>query len=251
MPLLPVTATGLMTDAFGVLNVFQPGASIPPADAQSALRVLNRLIGQWALQGLTIPAVTQVSVTLVSGKGGPSNPYTIGPTGNIATARPPSQAHVLAAALVSAVTIPATPTSEIPLALYTDQAYLAISVKELAGAQPSGLWYNPTWPLGTIQLWPVPTSTATLPTIVLSLQQPLATFATLTQSYDLPDGMEDAIVTNYALKLATPWGATPPPEIVVAANESLRILKRANLKMTDLGNDFAGGGLYDIQLGNG
>ena len=247
MALLPVTATGLLADAFGVLNVFQPGASIPPADAQSGLRILNRLVGQWALQGLTIPAVTRIPVPLVAGKGSPANPYTIGPSGNINTTRPPTQAHVLAATLV----YPTTPaTTEIPLAIYTDQAYTRIATKALASTQPAGVWYNPTWPLGTLQLWPVPDNAVN--SLLLYLQQPLATFASLTQSYDLPDGMEDAIVTNLALKLATPWGATPPPEIVVAANESLRILKRANLKMVTLGNDLTWHrGYYDIQLGNG
>jgi hypothetical protein len=245
---ISVSGLSLVTAAFELLQVFQPGASIDNAEAESARGILNRMLGQWAIQSFTIPAVARFTAALVVAKGGPSNPYTIGIGADLNTQRPPTQSHVLGAGLLLNAT---TPVVELPRAVYTDDQYRGVAVKELASSLFTGVWYNPTYVTGgygTVQLYPVPNTAAN--SLVLYLQQALSTFPNLTSTYALPDGYEDAIVTNLARRLAKPWGATLDPDLIDQANTSLRIVKRGNMKLCDLPNYFStGSGWYDIQTG--
>jgi len=244
-----MSATGLsiVTAAFEALQVYQPGDAITNADAQSALGIVNRMLGQWALQSLTIPAVARVVTPLVSGKGGLTSPYTIGIGGNINTARPASQAHVVNAALLLNTPVPAV---EVQVRILTDQQYQGLPIKEMASGQFDRVYYNPTFVtggFGTIHLWPVPDNSVN--SLVLYLQQALAAFADLTTVYQLPEGMEETLVSNLARKLAKPFGAVADAELVDAAATSLRVFKRSNFKMADLSNYFRTGGQYDIDSG--
>ena len=245
---MSVTALSIVTDAFETLQVFQPGDSLPAADADSGFRTFNQMLGGLSQQGLTMPAVARVVTPLVAGKGGPSSPYTIGTGANISTQRPASQAHVLGAGLLLNTPVPAV---ELPRTVITDDAYQRIPTKELAGSLFSWVWYNPTFVtagFGTIQLYPVPDNTTN--SLVLYLQQALAAFADLTTTYELPDGYEQMLVCNLARALAKPYGVPVDADLTNDATETLRLIKRANFKMVDLPNDFTGRrGGYDITTG--
>lgn len=244
-----VTGLSVVTAAFEVLAIYQPGDPVDGGQAESARGFLNRMLGSWAQQSLTIPAITRSVTVLTAAKGGPSNPYTIGTGANISVARPPNQESVLGATFYLTSV---TPVNEIPLDLVTDGAYASLTTKELPGTQPSLLWYNPTFTTsgwGSIQLYPVPDNA--LNSLVLYLKLPLAAFADLTTTYYLPDGMEDTIVSNLAKRMAGPWGAVIDQELKDQADDSLRVFKRSNLKFSDLPNYFTQGwGWYDIEAGN-
>jgi len=75
---MATTALAIITASFEILNVFMQGESIDAKHSQSALGFLNRMTSGWAQQTLTIPAIARVIFALTAGKGGPSNPYTIG-----------------------------------------------------------------------------------------------------------------------------------------------------------------------------
>lgn len=249
-----ITGLSLITDAFSELNVLLPNEAPSANDAQFGLRALNRMLGQWALQSFTIPAVARVTTPAVVGQGSTANPYTIGIGGTINVPRPPSQAAIVGVGLLLNNS---TPPVEIPRALLTDDAYQGIPVKDLTNSLFTGLYYNPTVPLGTINLWPV-TSVAGN-TLVLYLQQALSAFVDLTTVYSVQDGAEEALYYNLAKRLIVPYGRAGSQvaiDITQMAGSSLMILKRANVKMSDLANDFAygpavpGGHGYDIQTGN-
>lgn len=236
-----------------ILQVFMAAEQVPSAEAQEGLEFLNRMIGSWANQSLTIPAVARVVAPLVAGKGGPSNPYTIGVGGDVNTVRPSSQKNITGVGCLLAP-VASSPAVEIPRALYTDDGYNGIFVKELTNALFTGLWYNPTYTtgFGTVNLWPVPNNT--LNSLVLYVQQPLAQFADLFTLYYVGDGVEQALIDNLVTKLAKPWGATLDADMRLDASLSLMTVKRANVKMTDMPNDLvmrnARGG-YDINTGQG
>ena len=248
---MTVTGLSIVTAIFETLQVFQPGESIPAADAESVRQIVNRMLGLWAQRSLLIPSIAREVFPLVSGKGGPSNPYTIGTGANLSTARPPNQASVVGAGLLLNAT---TPAVEIARTVATDDMYQRIAVKELANSLFTYVYYNPTFAtggFGTIQLWPVPN--AAVNSLVLYLQKPLVAFADLTTSYELQDGYDDAIVTNGARKAAKPFGVPVDADLVNDANLSLRVLTRVNLHMSDLSNDFARDqrGDYNILTGDG
>lgn len=244
------TAIAIETAAFTVLNVFQPGEQIPSDQAESARGFLNRMIGSWAQQRLTIPSVAREVFGTVSGKGGPANPYTIGIGGDLNTARPPNQASVVGAGLVLPQNAPTL--TEIPRAIYTDDDYQAIAEKTLPNGLFTGVYYNPTFTsgFGSINLWPVPDNA--LNSLVLYLEKALTTFATLYTIYNVPDAYEEAMVYNLARRLAKPWGATVDADLGQMATSSLSQIKRTNVKMNDMPNDFSADRRlgYNIQTGN-
>ena len=242
-------ALDVITAAFQNLNVFQQGASIPNAQANDGFLRLNRMLGGWALQPYTIPATASETFPLVAGKGGPSNPYTIGIGGDFNTDRPPSSDYINGVGLLLGGT---TPPVEIQRAIYTDDAYRGIAIKELQNALFTGLYYIPTasGALGLIQLWPVPNTT--LHKIVLYHTSPLVSFANLsTTSYTLPLGYEEALIYNLERRMATPYGRAMPADDLLLANAGMRLIKRTNVSVDDMPNDFARDrrGGYDINVG--
>src|SRR5262245_46390827 len=105
------------------------------------------MIGQWAPQSGTIPAVTREIWPLVSGKGGPSNLYTYGPGGDFNTTKAPTQDSFLGAMLLLGGN-PPTSTVYIPRPLLTDAMWIAIQLPEMQNAQFTSVWYNPTYTAG-------------------------------------------------------------------------------------------------------
>ncbi len=244
-----VVALDLITSAFENLNVFQPGASIPAVDSQGALNRLNRLLGQWAIQSLTIPNVTRDVFALTGGKGGPSNPYSIGPGGDLNTDKPPSAAYITGVSVLLGGTLPAV---EVPRAFYTDDAYNAIAIKDQPSSLFTGLYYNATYTtgFGTVNLWPVPNTN--LNSLVLYHESPLVSFADLFTTYTLPLGYDEALIYNLERRLAGPYGRAMPADDLLMANAGLRLIKRNNVGMSDMPNDFARSrraGWFNIQTG--
>lgn len=248
---MSTTAQTLITDALAILNVYQPGEFIAAADEQLAFRILNRMMSTWAQQRLTIPAIVRQTFPIVAGKGTPANPYTIGLGGNLNVARPPNQSSVAGAGLILNAS---TPPVEIPRAVLTDDDYRAIASKELTNSLLTSVYYNPTFVttgFGAIYLWPVPDNT--LNTLVLYLQQALTSFATLTAIYQIPDSYDEAMLYNLTRRLAKPFGQTVDGDVAQLATNSLSLLKRSNVKMSDMPNDFTcdlSGG-YNILTGTG
>lgn len=250
MPAL--TAQQIITDALADLNIYQTGETIASADAADALRRLNGLIGQWAQSPLTVPAIERFVAPLQSGKGGTTSPYTIGVGGDLATPRPANQASVVGAGLLLNATIPPV---EIRRGLLTDDGWKALRLKDLTSTLFTSVYYRPDTAddLGTIFLWPVPTDLTN--SLVLYLAGMLSTFADLTTSYSLPPGYASALHTNLALELAIPYGRAISADLRAWALKTLATIKRGNVVLSDLANDFAGlggqgrGGRYNIQTG--
>src|SRR5882672_10811936 len=99
---MSVTALDIITATFQNLNVFQQGATVPAPQANDGFKRLNRMISMWATQSTTVPFIERDEFTLVSGKGGPSNPYTIGIGGDFNIPRPTSTKAIKNAGLLLA-----------------------------------------------------------------------------------------------------------------------------------------------------
>lgn len=148
---------------------------------------------------------------------------------------------------------------EIPRAVITDDAYQAIQLKNLSDAQFTTVYYNSTYPFGTIYLWPLPDTAQNQ--LVLYLQNAFTGFADLTTEYDFPDipGYAEAIQYQLNLRLFTPYGVKDPAilePIRDMAAQTFGLIKRANNKPSDLPtdaqiftSDFRGG--YNINAGTG
>lgn len=241
-------ATGLsvITDAFALLTVFAPGETIPNVDAQLGLRLLNNMLGQLAQQKGAVPVNARLTFPLVANQAS----YTIGPGGNFNTARPANAGSLTDAAIYLTAQTPWP--GEIPIAVFTDDGFTGIPFKTMTAAFPTGVYLDTSYTggLASIDVWPVP-NTATY-TLVLYVDQAISAFADLTTTYTFPQGWDEMLTYNLARRLATPYRIALDPSAAQIAANSLRIIKRSNLRMNDMANDFAGdGGVYDIRLGNG
>jgi hypothetical protein len=175
---MSTTASAIIQGAFETIGVLGEGQTLDYAKGADGFRRLNLMIGSWALQPLTIPVIAREVFAITSGKGTPSNPYTIGAGGNLNTARPPTQQSVTGAGLLLNSADP-NPV-EIPLPVITYDMYQANQIKDLSNGQPTQLFYKPTSPLGSIFLYPIPDTT--INSLVLYLAKPLTQFTSLTAS---------------------------------------------------------------------
>lgn len=245
---MATTARTIITGALGLCGVLNGSEAASGDMAQDGLRRLNLMMNSLTVQPLSIPVISREVFDMTSGKGSPTNPYTIGSGGNLNTTRPPK---IVGVGLLQ--NPGAASEVEIPRSIFTNDMYEAIQVKTLTNALFTGLWYKPTNPLGRIYLWPVPDVATN--DLVLYLPQQLSEFTDLTTSYDLPPGTAEALEYNLAERLwAIYWREKPVPSpIAKMARSSLGVMKRSNVIMTDLQQDPAlthtARGGYNIETG--
>jgi hypothetical protein len=248
-----ITGGEIVGDAFGYLNCFLPGESIPAPDGEFARRQLNDLLSEWSQQNSAIPVIGRERFLLVAGQGGPMNPYTIGIGGDFNTERPSNQNSLVSANLILTAS---NPEVRVPLGIYTDQAYDANQLPDLSNSQPTGLYYNPTYQhdLGSIFLWPVPNTSVN--NIELFLQKSIVQFPDLSTEMFVPEGYPKALKYALADLLQTPYGRTLSPAANRIRVASVAAMRRSNDKLSDLGNDayvFTQGRrtTYNIRTGSG
>lgn len=115
-----------------------------------------------------------------------------------------------------------------PLAVTEDRTvYERIMDKTLSVEPPSMLFYDQTWPKGTLYIWPIPPSSWTLR---LSTWKQLSALATIGDTVDLPPGYQAYLEWNLAKWL---WPTYPTDKVLQLINEMARQteadLKRFNL----------------------
>jgi hypothetical protein len=231
------TVADLITGSLQDLGSIAAGETPSAEDAAFGLSRLNSLLEQWATESLTAFKQVRSTWNIVSGDGS----YSVGSGGNVNIARPAAN-HIEAVCYQDTAT---SPTQEYPLEGLTDDAWSRIPQKDLTSETPTCWNYGPTYPLGTLDLWPIPTST-TLQGVIY-VRTAVASFSLVTDSVSLPPGYERALRTNLALEMAPAFQVQPNPLLVRAAQESLAALKRANWVMTDLSTDEFGAGVrYNI-----
>lgn len=232
------SSQAIVTGALQLIGVLAESETPTYAQLQDGHRRLNMMLRGWRLHPRLLLVTEREVFDMTAGKGSLADPYTIGPGGDLDTERP--QAILGAATLLTT----STPTVETFLSVYSGPMYFGVPVKGLSNGLAHGLWYQPTSPLGKLYLYPVP-DTATHD-LVLYLQKPLTTFATLTTSYDLPDGAEEVIEYNLAVRLCAVYSVPVPPDVSQIARSSLGALKRSSYELVDLPSPFGRGGFYDI-----
>jgi len=226
----------IVTAALRELGVKAAGEVVTADEADSGLEELNRLVDQWAGERLLIYRVTRTTWTISA-----TQNYTVGAGGTVNVVRPVYLDHV------NLIDTSTDPDQETPLTPLTDDGWAAITQKAATSTQPTNWYYNPTFPLGTLSLWPIPSS-ATLQGALYAPQQ-TSEFASLDEVISLPPGYRRMLVKNLARDLAPSYGRPVHPELKEEAIESKATVKRNNYRPSDLSFDAAvlgGNGGYDI-----
>lgn len=219
------TALDIITDALTELGVVGAGDTVEPEDAALGLRRLNQVLQTWANSRLTIPALTEISVTLTT-----AQTYLIGPGGATATTRPVK---------VNTAKSRDSNGTEHPVYVINAAQWDDLAVKDVTGGPPLYVWYEATSTNGTAHVYPK----APGYTLVLDCQALLTSFASTSTSFTLPDGYEMALYLTLADALAVSYGKQLPPDTRRRMAGAVSAIKRTNtepllLRVTDEGQEY-------------
>lgn len=181
------TVTQILTRAGQALGYTGRGEVLSAADANDALSAFNAMLDSWSGEGLASFANQSISHTLVIG----TQSYTIGSGGTINTTRPDN---------IIQAWIRDSSSLDFPMKIVPQDEWNDIVMKGNTSQIPQVLFYDSQYPLGTINIFPVPLLAYTLKFNAL-LQQ--STFSSLPMSLSAPPGYERAYILNLALELVS------------------------------------------------
>ena len=216
---MSTTALQIITDALQRLGVYNPTETINSADVATGLSVLNDMLDSWSNESLTTFATTESSGTLVAGQ----QSYPVGPGASFNSLRP--------------LRIPEGPGSarirdsnqnDFDVTVVTQDIWNTIGAKTNTSQIPDTLFYDPQFPLGIINIYPIPSINYTL---FWDSYAQFSGFATQQTAVSLPPGYVMALKTNLAVELHPYYLETDiNPLIMRSASTSKANVKRTNTK---------------------
>lgn len=234
-----MTVRDYLASALRLIGVLAPGESLSPDAYTDALQVFSDMLDAWSTERLTIFSQARTVHPLVAG----TQRYSVGPDGDW------DQAYPLWIDTVSYLTADGL---EQNIDLFTRQQWAAITLKSQAGPLPYGVFYNPTFPLGAADVWPVPDD-ATVQVVLYAPSAALTEVTSLDTAISAPPGWARALRYNLADELYALY-----PDIAVVekvtrgAIDSKAAIKRTNITLDELTLDPAltrGTGRWSIKVG--
>lgn len=233
-----VSAQSLCEGALRKIRAIDPDETPNATELDNCFTEFLRMAKTWASKGLLIWASEEVTHTLTQG----TKEYSIGSGGTIDTSRPIK---------LNPGCYVASSGRDYPLTIIGQGRYKRISEKGSGQSSvPSLIWYNPTYPLGAIFVWPPGGGVLYLQTI-----KPLAEPAAVTNDVVFPDEYQDAIVWNLACRISPEFIGQPTPYQLAMAAYTLEGLRNENLandmlemevEITELNGGYPG---HDIDAG--
>lgn len=205
------TALDVITGALRKIGQYSPGEVLSSEDANDTLDILNGFLDYLSTQHFAVYNNVETVVTLTNGK----SSYTVGTGGDINIERPLRITEAF-----TRITTGISPV-DFDCAVWPLEKYSKISIKNLPGPWPKMVYYNTSYPLAQLYLWPVPNGAAELH---LFSDQVLSNLA-LTDLLNLPRGYFLWLQYELAELLAPEYGVPVPPAV---AKASARI--RAGIK---------------------
>jgi hypothetical protein len=213
------TATDILTASARALGYLGRGEVLTASDANDAVLAFNRMLDSWSTEFLVSFANVTVNFPLVIGQ----QTYTIGASGQINATRPIDiiQAYIRD-----------TNSNDYPINIIPQNQWNNIGTKYITSQIPDTMFYDSQYPLGIINIFPVPLLTYTV-YIDYSINQ--VDMSTLTQVLSLPVGYERAYVFNLALDMMSMGFPCMLDEkglarLTANAMEAKGNIKRANMK---------------------
>lgn len=202
------TALGIIKSAMRKAGVLTKSENPSADEATDGLEMLNDLLASMSNDSMVVYARTLENFTLAGGTAS----YTIGSSGTFNTVRP---IKIITAYVRSG-------TIDYYLDIVNDEQYASIPMKNISSI-PQFLNYTNAYPLGVINLYPVPAAADTL--YILSEKQ-LSEF-TINQTVSLPPGWRRMLIYNLAMELGPEYGQPLTQEIKLIADESKGEIRRA------------------------
>lgn len=209
------TAVDLITLALKDIGALGIGQAISAEDTEDALATLNMMLGQWQGERLSVYHLVDTAIPS-TGK----QTYTIGTGGDFNIQRPVK----INAAYARLNAGSSTPIDYPVTVIDSREDYSHIALKSLQSF-PSWVYYDPAFPLGNLDFYPVPNNTFELHIVT---QEALPQFTAPAQVVNLPPEYMAAIRYNLGLYLAPSYQLDPQRSLVGLAMNSKRVVKRMN-----------------------
>lgn len=223
------TARNIIKKALQKNGVLTKGESPSGDEASDALDNLNALISSWSNDSLLIYTRVSESFPLVSGQ----SSYTIGSGGDFNTTRPLQ--------ILTAFT--RIGNIDYNIDIISDVDFDAITQKTLSSSIPDVMYYNSNAPLGTITIYPVPTTGA----LHIRSEKQLTEFTSLDTVLEFPAGWERALIYNLSLEIASEYGQPVNEAVYQIAMDALNKIKTSiarNKKMDMYAFDGSNNNVY-------
>jgi hypothetical protein len=220
-----MTALDLISSSLRLINVLAINETPESADANNALSVLNMMLDQWNTQKFNLYYFLNELFPITAG----TATYNIGPSATFNTDRPVE--------ITSAFIRDGNPGFNIDrqLEVIPNDKYQALVLKTLMTVYPQYVMYVASYPIGVINLYPVPNISGLY--LGLSQKKKLSSFAALTTTITLPPGYESALRYNLAIELAAEYSSPISPIIGAKAAEYLGNIRRVNHQDLLMAND--------------
>ena len=223
------TALQLVTSSLRKLGAVAAGEALDADEQSDALAALNQILESWNLKGLALFRRENAAYTLVPSQ----QAYSVGSGADFDGPRP----ITLHSAFVTRGGV------DYPLAVLTQANWNDIIQKSTQSDIPEGVYYEPTFPAGTMRFWPVPIEALT---VTLAIDMQLAAVADINDDLAFPPGYERALLYALAVDLAPEYPAvTLSQSVIDTADDALADIKRANNTQQQPATfDFALAGAY-------
>lgn len=212
-------AQNLIERAFILTGIFSFNQPVPATELNYAFDTLNTLLGSWKADGLFDFSTELFEGSTVAGQA----EYTIGVSGDFVAQRPIS----IDGAYIRQNGV------DYPLAQIDQRLYDTIALKSQQSTFPNYFYYNPTYPNGSIHLYPVPN--VSIP-IFFRFGKYVSHFATLEDEVFFPPGYEQSIFYALGSELSIIYG-NPRQDLEAKAKEYIANIKKNNLNILELGMD--------------
>jgi len=179
------TASDILTRSAKALGYLGRTEVLSAADANDSLVCFNALLDSWSNEALMSYVELQRSFPMVAGQ----QQYTIGTGGNINSTRPYD--------VISAY-IRDNNSNDYPMQIFNQDQWDKIGLKTITSQIPDTLFYDSQYPLGVINIFPIPLVNYV---VYFNSTTDQVDFTSLTQSLSLPVGYERAFVLNLALDM--------------------------------------------------
>ncbi len=208
----PLTVLDVITAALRKIGAISQAETPTAADASAGWQALTLMLDSWSTYRSMIYALSTDTYPIPVN----TSSLTIGPTGQIATSRPiqVKSAWILDSSGINRY-----------FDLINDVGVVADAVSSIPWYGNQKLFYNPTYPNGTLQFYP---NTYYSGTFTVNSIKELGPYTTLTAQILLPPGYLRAIVYGLAAELAPEYGIIPSPLVIEIANLSFATLAQLN-----------------------
>ena len=177
---LSYKAYDVVKDALIEIGAVAPGEDPAPDEAQWAFRKFNYLIDVWSARKPFVYSYIFSVYNLVAGL----SPHTIGPSGVATFSTPgiPRPTRLESAALL----LNSSPTQvDLPMNIRDHTWWALQQVKDIQTSVPTDVYYDPTYPDGSLYFWPVPNITSP---VRLQFWQAISQFVSIQDPIGGPGG---------------------------------------------------------------